>query len=1171
MSNEVILRFLADTAQLEAAYSRVAGKTTALNRTLSSIGAFGTVATKTGRSLMHGVTAPVLAMATAAGVLGYKWDQTWTRIKSLTNLTATEVGKAKQQVLGLASTGVAPQKLAEGFYYLASAGLSTQGALDALDASAKGAEVGLGDFSALSMTVAGSMNVWKTSNLTAAQSVDIMIAAVKAGTMEPAKMATNLGKVAGQAAAVGMTMSETAGAMASMTNAGLAVEASAVGLGQIINHLTKPTKAAQGEADRLGLSFDKLKDIIQKKGLVAALTEVQAKTHGNDKSIRTLLANQQGVRAYYALMRNGGKDTAGVMRQMSGSTGELGKALKETAASPAHKMQVALASIKRTGIEWGAVLLPKVAELMAHISKLANKLSAMSPQQKETVIRFLAIAAAIGPVLYGVGKLASGFTLVGKSWRSAGYAALILILVKLYATNNNVRDAVNGVVVAIAKCVGWLAKHKDLVVAVTSAVATYTLGMKLVTAAQLAWTLAEKGSRAATVALAAVTRGAAAAMAVYRMGVAVAAAEGKAFTVASGLMAVAQWALNASLLACPVTWVVAAIAVLVGAFVYAWRNSETFRDKVKDAWITIQQVTGATIHAIMPLIRGWVNLILTEFQVLVEGAVLLVGWVPGVGPKLKEAAEKYGDFKDAVLNKMQDIGDDAATWGHEVGVGYAHGLRTSSPGLLAAAATQSKAVKDAYADPDKYFREYGRQNVDAYAKGMKDRAEEAKKTAAKIASQTAAESKQRSETLMFDAGRSGSAKYGFGISSGVQYAKGAGTSLGTSAFNGAKYGPPTGWERLGADAASGYARGINNTAHAAFTAAANLAKKAAAALQKAQDSNSPSKVTMALGKDMGDGYRIGISKSEAGIVAVSSGIVAKLTAQLKKAKDKVASETQDVYAAKHPKHGKANPTTVRHQEEQLKAAKQNAANIAHQLAIAKATDAKVNASRIKFFPELGTAEQMLRPWLDMAAQAEGPISKAANAMAASITKHFADAKGQLPAAVAKMRDQLTSMAKDAADLHQSVFDNLVSGASLTSAFSGKDASAADMKLFLANKVRDMQELGTDLTALSKRGIPTSLLKQFALAGTDAIPMMRSLLGSSSADFAAIVSSQRRVDQLANSTASTVESAVYGARSGTAQSLSIGNVTVQLNVPQGTDGKALASDLLAELKALGGVG
>lgn len=63
---------------------------------------------------------------------------------------------------------------------------------------------------------------------------------------------------------------------------------------------------------------------------------------------------------------------------------------------------------------------------------------------------------------------------------------------------------------------------------------------------------------------------------------------------------------------------------------------------------------------------------------------------------------------------------------------------------------------------------------------------------------------------------------------------------------------------LGEDFGQGYANGINSKTETVRSAAANLGVVASSALQDAQKSGSPSKITKGLGKDFGDGYVLGI-------------------------------------------------------------------------------------------------------------------------------------------------------------------------------------------------------------------------------------------------------------------------------------------------------------------------
>lgn len=1135
MGNEVILRFLADTGQLDAAYSRLVAKTSATQKALESIGRSGSAMSKMGRSLTHGVTAPVIALGGAAAVLGYQWDKTWTRVSALTNLSVKEIDKAKASVLQLSKYGVAPQELADGFYFLASAGLTTKQAMDTLNVTAKAASVGLGDYSGLAQTVSTSLLVWKNQNLTAAQSVDTMIAAVKAGKMEPEKMATNLGKIAGQAAAVGVSMRELAGAMASANNGGQSAEAAAVGLGQIINHLSKPTAAASKEAKRLGLNFGDLKKTIKDKGLIAAMTEVQTKTHGNDKSIRTLLANQQAVRTYYALMRNGGKDTAETMREMGQATWSLDKALEKTAGSPSHKLAVAWAELKAKGIEWGQVLLPKLAELAQKATALMDRFNKLTPAQREQALKFLAIAAAIGPVLYAAGKLTSAFAVVGKSWKGMALGLLLGLLVNLYKKNEDFRNSVNGVAQAMAGGVKWAVKHKgllrDILVAVV-ALRVVSGVFKAAAAAQKAW--------AAVAAL-----------------------------------------FNAVMAANPVMLVVLAIGALVAGLIIAYRHSERFRQITQTVWQYVKVIAGNVISWLVRAVQVMFNFFFGQIDLFVQAAAKLFGWVPGIGPKLKAAAREFEAFRDNVNGTFDDIADAAGGWGDKaaraVSSGFVNGVETTSPGLLAAVGQNMLKVNDALHDPAKYAREAGVTAVNQLTAGIVS----GRKHSADVAAATGRlviDQLRQQGLAAKNVGAGVAWEYGHGVTSGAPVAKSAAAGLGKAARDAAASGNPL-WQQTGEDAALGFSRGIGARVSGVITAARQMALAAIASAKKTMDSHSPSRVMFAEGKNFVDGMALGISASAAGAVAAASDLTKQLIAAVAKGKAKVQSETKDVWDALHPgkdSTGKAkavNQTTVRHQREQLAAAQAELRANQLKLAASRREDAALAARRRAGVPLANSAQNFLAPFLSQVIASEGPITAAANKMADALQKQFGDKSGKLPATIATVKAHLLDLSKEAADLHKSVFDGLAGSSNVVSAFSGQDATSGDMRAFLEQRVSDFTALGSGLSGLAAKGIPTSLLKELAMGGVDALPMVRSLLGASNTDLAAIIRAQGQVDRLANSTASQVEQAVYsgtrrglsGTASGASTTFAPGSITIQV---VSSDPKAAGQSVVDALMGLG---
>ncbi|EAG7277644.1 tail tape measure protein [Listeria monocytogenes] len=185
----------------------------------------------------------------------------------------------------------------------------------------------------------------------------------------------------------------------------------------------------------------------------------------------------------------------------------------------------------------------------------------------------------------------------------------------------------------------------------------------------------------------------------------------------------------------------------------------------------------------------------------------------------------------------------------------------------------------------------GKQGGNANADGIKSTAEANKNAGATI--------KNNAKNGAFDpnlfqmTGVSNANGFNGGILDGKGNAFSAGTGIGNSAKSGAASVDSSG---VGSDFASGYAQGIASGGMMVAGAASALANKALAAVQKKQDSHSPSKESKKLGGDFGTGYSLGIADKNKAVTKAANNLVASALgteSQIKKLsstlKDKISS------------------------------------------------------------------------------------------------------------------------------------------------------------------------------------------------------------------------------------------------------------------------------------------
>ncbi len=129
----------------------------------------------------------------------------------------------------------------------------------------------------------------------------------------------------------------------------------------------------------------------------------------------------------------------------------------------------------------------------------------------------------------------------------------------------------------------------------------------------------------------------------------------KAIAVASKAWAAAQWLVNAALSANPIGIVIAAVALLVAGIVIAYKHSETFRRVVDATWRGIRAATASAVTLILRILQGLLNTWLGVAGGILHAAAIAFGWIPGIGGKLKAADRAFGQFKDAVNEKINGI------------------------------------------------------------------------------------------------------------------------------------------------------------------------------------------------------------------------------------------------------------------------------------------------------------------------------------------------------------------------------------------------------------------------------------------------------------------------------------------------------------------------------------
>ncbi|ENL2788903.1 tape measure protein [Listeria monocytogenes] len=294
----------------------------------------------------------------------------------------------------------------------------------------------------------------------------------------------------------------------------------------------------------------------------------------------------------------------------------------------------------------------------------------------------------------------------------------------------------------------------------------------------------------------------------------------------------------------------------------------------------------------------WQNFVSTSTSIdnTLSGLAAIMGQRGGEGVQAFVTALQSGDYTTAALNINNDVMNTLSTLPNGM---FQNGQSGKDQFITAIKSGDFQGAGKFLLDgvtlgasplPGE-MNNIGKQGGNANADGLKSTAEANKSAGAEL--------KNNAKNGAFDpnlfkmTGANNASGFNGGILDGKGNAFSAGTGIGNSAKSGAASVDSSG---VGSDFASGYAQGIASGGVMVAGAASALANKALAAVQKKQDSHSPSKESKKLGGDFGTGYSLGIADKNKAVTKAANNLVASALgteSQIKKLsstlKDKISS------------------------------------------------------------------------------------------------------------------------------------------------------------------------------------------------------------------------------------------------------------------------------------------
>ena len=421
---------------LQSANTEAAKKSQTLESTLGSgLQTIGGKLEGAGKALTVGVTAPVVAMGTAAVKTAGTFEAGMSQIQATMGITKDSMSTLDGQSVNTmdalsslaqemgASTKFSATEAADAINILAMAGYDTEkiyGSLPNILNLAAAGGLDIADAADIATGVMAGFNLKAEDSSMVADKIATMASSAKGSVGEFGQaMAT----AAGQASVTGQSFDDTAVALEILGNHNLSAAEGGNALNRILKNLYQPTEQAAAAMEELGVSAydadgkaralpDVLQDFQDKlggltdeeynnimgqifdsatmKSVPFLINDCTAAWDTQDDTVTSLIEGIRGAEDAYGDIGAASGQAQAQMDNLEGQITLLKSALEGVA------------------IKIGNILMPYIKRFVEKIQGLADWFANLDEGTQKTIVKMALLAAAVGPVLIGIGKLVSG-------------------------------------------------------------------------------------------------------------------------------------------------------------------------------------------------------------------------------------------------------------------------------------------------------------------------------------------------------------------------------------------------------------------------------------------------------------------------------------------------------------------------------------------------------------------------------------------------------------------------------------------------------------------------------------------------------------------------------------------------------------------------------------------
>lgn len=394
--------------KLDPVAEQLARQSIAADQAAAKLQGYATKTQDVGKKLTATVTAPIMAAGTAAFKLSTDFENAMNKVSTIADTSDVPMEDLRKAILRLSDdTGIAATDIADNVYNAISAGQKTGDAVAFVGNAAKLAKAGFTDSASALDVLTTTLNAYKLSADQTAHVSDILLQTQNKGKTTVGELSASIGKAIPTAAAFNVNLENLAAAYATTTANGVATAESTTYIKSMLKELGD-TGSDVGKIikEKTGKSFSEL--MASGKTLGDALNIVSQEGGKSGKTMYDLFGSAEAASAAAILASDNSAKFSENLTAMGQSAGLTDESFNKM-ASTTGSMNKAINRVKNAALEFGDTIvadaMPAINAITGGIKDATEYFSSLSESERQSIVQTLAMAAAVGPVTIGFGKL----------------------------------------------------------------------------------------------------------------------------------------------------------------------------------------------------------------------------------------------------------------------------------------------------------------------------------------------------------------------------------------------------------------------------------------------------------------------------------------------------------------------------------------------------------------------------------------------------------------------------------------------------------------------------------------------------------------------------------------------------------------------------------------------